>query len=80
MKQSYTPKQKRIQPPASASKDQAALAERLGSIEAKTMLEQLRKSYPHPVPSAKEVRAMLDSAMGSRTLTGELHKLRQEEP
>lgn len=37
--------------------------------------EELRKRYDYD-PTASEVRAMMDEALGDRTLTEELYKLR----
>ena len=80
MKQRYITKTKKTEAMGRADRNRAILDDRLGSTEAKAMLDKLSENYLHPVPSAKEVRAMLDNAMGRRTLTGELHKLRQEKP
>ena len=39
-------------------------------------MDKLQKQYGEYAVSADEVRAMLDKALGDRTLTEELHKLR----
>ena len=41
-------------------------------------LEKLRTRHAKYAVPARELRAMLDEAMGDRTLTEELHKLREE--
>ncbi len=51
----------------------------LGSTEAKALLDDLSKKYPGPTRSVKQVREMLDKLLGDRTLTDELHKIRDEE-
>ena len=53
--------------------------EELSSPEAEEAIrkeaEQIRNG-PDPIPTAAEVRAMMDEALGGRTLTEELYKLR----
>ena len=41
-------------------------------------LQKLEYQYGEYAASASEVRAMLDKAMGDRTLKEELHRLREE--
>lgn len=59
-------------------KAQVTMDFRMGSTEAKAMLGDFAGKYPPPAP-VKEVRAMMDRAMGERTLTEELYALRREE-
>ena len=53
--------------------------EELSSPEAEEAIrkeaERIRNG-PEPIPTAAEVRAMMDEALGDRTLTEELYKLR----
>ena len=53
--------------------------EELSSPEAEEAIrkeaERIRNS-PEPIPTAAEVRAMMDEALGDRTLTEDLYKLR----
>ena len=79
MKQGYSPKHRKHAPAESPGKNTELLGYRLGSTEAKAMLDELAKKYPRPAPSVKDVRAMLDHALGERTLTEELYRLRQDD-
>lgn len=79
MKQNLRLRPRKIGAGASADKSQDVLKYTLNSKETKAMLEQLSEDYKRPVPSAKEVRAMLDRALGNQTLTEALYKMRQEE-
>jgi hypothetical protein len=44
--------------------------------EVEVSLEKLRKRYARYAVSAEEVRTMMDKALGERTLTDELYRLR----
>lgn len=79
MKQGYSPKHRKRAPAESPGKSRELLDYRLGSTEAKAMLDELATKYHQPAPSVKDVRAMLDHALGDRSLTEELYRLRQDD-
>jgi len=62
-----------------AKKDyQTLLQQGIGSLEAKALVDDLRRKYAHAAPTAEEVRRTLDGELGKKTLTEMLYAMREE--
>ncbi len=62
-----------------AKRDYRALLQQgIGSLEAKALVEELRKQYPHTVLAVEQVRKTLDTELGTQTLTEMLYAAREE--
>jgi len=56
----------------------ARLQQGIGSLEAKALVDELRKKYSHAVPTVQELRRTLDGELRNKTLKEMLYALREE--